>query len=249
MKNLLKPIQWIYCVYALTIFIVLMFCALPFVIVALFLGKVRGGNLIYKACKIWGFIWYFFVGMRHKNIYESPHDASEQYIFVANHISYLDIPPVFMSFRQPLRVLGKYEMSKVPVFGFIYKNTAVLVNRSNAAERSKSVSILKSYLRRHISIFIFPEGTFNETGNPLKAFYDGAFRIAIETQTAIKPVLLIDTEDRLHYRSLFSLTPGVCRSVFLQEVHVAGLTISQLPQLKQQVYEIMEAGMKRYRKY
>ena len=249
MKFLLKPLQWIYCLYALIMFIVLMLGMLPLVIIALFLGKIKGGNLIYKACKIWGFLWYFFVGLKHKNIYEVTHDSKRQYIFVANHISYLDIPPAFMSFNQPLRVLGKYEMSKVPVFGFIYRNTAVLVDRSSAAGRAKSVRILKSYLRKHISIFLFPEGTFNLTGKPLKEFFDGAFRMAIETQTPIKPVLFVDTEDRLHFRSLFSLTPGLCRSVFLKEIEVEGLTINDLQTLKETVYDLMEAGMRRYRKY
>ncbi len=248
MKILLKPVQWIYCLYALAWFIILMLGVIPFVIVSLFLGKIKGGNLIYKACKVWGFLWYFFVGIRHKNIYESPHDTSRQYIFVANHISYIDIPPAFMSFHQPLRVLGKYEMSKMPLFGFIYRNTAVLVDRSSPAKRAKSVRILKSYLRKHISIFIFPEGTFNETGNPLKEFYDGAFRIAIETETPIKPVIFIDTQARLHYSGLFTLTPGPCRTVFLEEVNVQGLTIKDLQPLKQKVYEIMEAGIIKHKK-
>ncbi len=249
MKFLLKPVQWIYCLYALIMFIVLMMGVLPFVVVALFLGKIKGGNLIYRSCKIWGFVWYFFVGLKHRNIYEVPHDPTRQYIFVANHISYLDIPPAFMSFNQPLRVLGKYEMSKVPVFGFIYRNTAVLVDRSSASGRAKSVRILKSYLRKHISIFLFPEGTFNLTHKPIKEFFDGAFRIAIETHTPIKPVLFVDTEDRLHYRSLFSLTPGLCRSVFLNQIDVEGLTLDDLPRLKETVFKIMEAGMCRYRKY
>lgn len=249
MKVFLKPLQWLYCIYALVIFIVLMLGVLPIVVVALFMGKIKGGNLIYKACKIWGFSWYFFVGLRHENIYEKPHDKSKQYIFVANHISYMDIPPAFLSFQQPMRILAKYEMAKVPLFGFIYKNAAILVDRSSPLNRAKSVRILKSYLKKNISIFIFPEGGFNETGKPLKDFFDGAFRMAIETATPIKPVLFVDTEDRLHYRGLFTLTPGKCRTVFLEEVPVHGLTIKDLKQLKERVFNIMEDGMKRFRKY
>jgi 1-acyl-sn-glycerol-3-phosphate acyltransferase len=82
----------------------------------------------------------------------------------------------------------------------------------------------------------------------LKDFFDGAFRIAIETQTPIKPMLFIDTIDRLHYRGLFELTPGKNRVVYLHEVHVAGLTMAELPQLKQQVYNMMEDGLNRYKK-
>lgn len=249
MKILLKPIQWLYCIYALLAFIGIMFLALPFVLVAVFFGKIKGGNFIYKVVKTWGFAWYFLVGIKHEVQYEADHDATRQYIFVANHISYMDIPPVVMTLHQPVRVLAKYELSKLPVFGFIYKSAAIMVDRSDPGKRAESVQQMKQYIRKHISVFIFPEGTFNETPQPLKSFFDGAFRIAIETQTPIKPLLFVDTIDRMHYGSFFSLTPGKCRVVFLNEVPVAALTINDLPALKQQVYNLMDAGLRRYRTY
>ncbi len=249
MKILLKPLQWIYCVYALLAFIAIMFVAVPFVVVASFFGRVKGGNFIYKVVKVWGFAWYLVTGIRHKNIYEVPHDESKQYIFVANHISYMDIPPVVMALDQPVRILAKYEMSKIPVFGFIYKSATVMVKRSDSDNRAQSILEMKEFISHHISIFIFPEGTLNETTAPLKEFFDGAFRIAIETETPVKPVLFVDTVDRLHFSSIFTLTPGRCRVVFLNEVPVDGLTLQDVPVLKQRVYDIMDAGLRRYRKY
>jgi 1-acyl-sn-glycerol-3-phosphate acyltransferase len=212
-------------------------------------GKIKGGNIIYKVCKIWAFIWYFFIGIRHQEIYETDHNASKQYIFVGNHSSYIDIPPIVLIAHQPIRVLGKYEMVKIPVFGMIYRAAVILVDRSNSETRAKSVRALKAAIKNHISIFIFPEGTFNETSSPLKSFFDGAFRIAIETQTPIKPILLVDTLERLHFKSIFSLTPGKNRIVYLNEVPVAGLGISDIPALKEQVYQMMDAGLRRYRSY
>lgn len=249
MKILLKPLQWIYCLYALLMFIVLMFIVVPFVVVASFFGRVKGGNFIYKVCRLWGFAWYFLVGIRHKNIYELPHDPSRQFIFVANHISYMDIPPIVLALNQPVRVLAKYEMSKIPVFGYIYKMPTVLVDRRSVEKRAESIREMKEFISHNISIFIFPEGTFNETGAALKEFYDGAFRIAIETETPIKPLLFIDTVDRLHYRSIFTLTPGKCRVVFMDEVTVKGMTMEDLPVLKQRVHDIMDDGLRRYREY
>ena len=248
MNYLLKPLQWIYSVYALLLFVAIMFIAVPFVIAGSFFG-VKGGNFIYNVCKTWGYIWYALIGMWHKNIYEAPHDILGHYIFVANHISYMDIPPVVMTLSQPVRVLGKYEIVKFPVFGYIYKSAVITVNRENAEERAKSVRRLKAALSKHISLFIFPEGTFNETGNPLKSFYDGAFRLAIETQTPVKPLLFIDTIDRLHYKALLNLTPGPNRVVFMEEVPVNGLTMKDLQELKQTVYNKMDEGLRRYRKY
>ena len=249
MKYLIKPFQWIYCLYALFLFVLLMFLAVPFVVAGSFFGKVKGGNFIYKVCGIWGYAWYALVGIWQKNIYEVPHDKSGRYIFVANHISYMDIPPVVMSIHQPVRVLGKYEMVHYPVFGYIYRCAVILVDRRDAEKRAQSVRQLKLALKKHISILIFPEGTFNETPHPLKNFYDGAFRLAIETQTPIKPLLFVDTVDRLHYRSIFTLTPGPCRVVYMQQIPVDGLTMSDVAMLRQKVYAIMDTGLRRYRKY
>ena len=140
-------------------------------------------------------------------------------------------------------------MVKIPIFGWIYKATVILVDRRDSDKRAKSVRALKAALTKGVSIFLFPEGTFNETNAPLKDFFDGAFRIAIETQTPIKPILFIDTLDRLHYNSIFNLTPGKNRAVYLQEVEVKGLTIKDVSALKQKVYIKMEDGLRRYRKY
>jgi 1-acyl-sn-glycerol-3-phosphate acyltransferase len=227
-----------------------MLLVFPFIMLSLLWGKIRGGNMIYQLCRFWGHAWYILVGVRHKEIYEAPHDRKRrQYIFVANHISYMDIPPIVMIAHQPLRILGKYEMVKVPVFGWIYRAAVILVDRRNPDTRSRSVRALKAALKYNISIFIFPEGTFNETGQPLKEFFDGAFRLAIETQTPIKPVLLVDTLDRLHYRGLFNLTPGPSRVVYLEEIPVAGLVFGDIKMLKERVHQAMDAGLRRYRVY
>ena len=140
MKVLLKPLQWIYAVYALLMFAAIMFAVVPFVVVAFFFGRIKGGNIIYKVCKVWGYLWYFLIGVRHKNIYEVPQDFAAQYIFVANHNSYMDIPPIVIAINQPVRVLAKYELSKIPVFGFIYKSATVLVDRSNAEKKGSKYS-------------------------------------------------------------------------------------------------------------
>lgn len=249
MKWLGNLLRVIYCLYAFALFIVLTFLAFPFVMIALLFGKTKGGNIVYRICKYWGIIWYFLIGIQHEEIYESPHDHSKQYIFVANHISYLDIPPVVLISHQPIRILGKYEMIRIPVFGWIYRAAVILVDRRNAETRAKSVRALKAAIKKNISIFIFPEGTFNLTGDPLKSFYDGAFRIAIETQTTIKPILLVDTHERLHYRSIFSLTPGKNRLIYLDDIHVKGLTVRDIPLLKEKVYRVMDEGLRRYRSY
>jgi 1-acyl-sn-glycerol-3-phosphate acyltransferase len=196
---------------------------------------------------LWADLWFPLIFIFPKRLYETPQDKSKQYIFVINHISLLDAGILPKAFRQPVRPLGKVEMSKIPVFGFIYRKAIVTVDRGNAANRYKSLRILKSIISKGISVLIFPEGTYNQTHQPLKEFYSGAFRVAIETQTAIKPVLFLDSYDRLHYQEAFSLTPGKCRIVFLDEIPVSGLQISDTESLKEKVFEIMGKKLIEYK--
>ncbi|MBS1751642.1 MAG: 1-acyl-sn-glycerol-3-phosphate acyltransferase [Bacteroidetes bacterium] len=245
-KKITLPVLWLYNIYAMLLFVSLMLIIFPFVILASFLNSVRSGNTIYRLCMLWGDIWFPLAGILHRNIFEVPHTKSKPYIFVSNHLSYFDAAVIVKTFRQPVRPLGKKEIAKVPVFGFIYRNAIVTVDRDNAEDRTKSVEKLKTVLGKNISILLFPEGTFNETGNPLKSFYDGAFRIAIETQTNIKPVLFLDAYSRMPYGKLFTLSPGINRSVFLDEVDVQGLTIDDINLLKHRVYNIMEEKLRAY---
>lgn len=246
MKVLLKPLQWIYCIYAFISFVTIMLLLFPFAVVASFFGRIKGGNMVMRICMLWADLWFPLIFIWHKKIYESPHDKSKSYIFVSNHISYLDAAIIPKAYRQPIRPLGKVEMSKVPVFGFIYRNAIVTVDRSSPGNRANSVRILKSLINKGISVLVFPEGTFNMTTQPLKAFYDGAFRVAIETQTPVKPVLFLDAYSRMPYESLFRMTPGPSRIVYLDEIPVTGFTTADVALLKDEVFALMERKLVEY---
>jgi 1-acyl-sn-glycerol-3-phosphate acyltransferase len=248
MKRFLLPLQYIYVIYALLLFVAYLLLIFPLVLIGSLFCKIKGGNFLYSLCLLWTDILYPLCGMWHQNIYEAPHDPKKQYVFVFNHISFFDIPVIMKTIRkQHFRVLGKAEMGNIPVFGFLYRQVVVMVDRSSPEARAKSVQQLKSVISKDISVVIAPEGTFNTTHNPLKEFYDGAFRVAIETQTPIKPLLFLDAYDRLGYESFFSLTPGKTRTVFLEEVPVEGLTIDDMPALKQKVYKMMEEKLIDYK--
>ena len=195
---------------------------------------------------LWGDIWFPLIFIWHKKIYETPHDKKKPCIFLSNHISYLDSAIIVKAYRQPIRPLGKVEMSKVPVFGFIYRNAIVTVDRTSTSNKASSVRILKSLINKGISVLVFPEGTFNMGTTPLKEFYDGAFRVAIETQTPIKPVLFLDAYRRMPYESLFLMTPGISRIVYLAEIPVTGYTLKDVGKLKDEVYTIMEKKLIEY---
>ncbi len=246
MRLLTGVLKFLYSCYACITFIIIMLIIFPFAILSSFFGRIRGGNMVYRLCMIWADLWFPIIFVWHKKIFEAPHDRSKPCIFVSNHISYLDAAVIPKAFRQPVRPLGKAEMGKVPVFGFIYRRAIVSVDRSSPENRAKSVRILKSLISRRISILVFPEGTFNMTTRPLKSFFDGAFRIAIETQTALKPVLFLDSYRRMPYESLFRMTPGQSRIVYLEEIPVSGCSLEDVALLKEKVAELMEKKLVEY---
>jgi len=243
----LKPLQFIYVMYAIILFVVMMFIVVPFVIIGSLFGKITGGNVVMQLAHWWADAWLLLIGIFHQRVVEQEIKPHQPYIFVSNHNSYMDIPQMLKSIRQPLRILGKAETANVPVFGIIYKAAVVPVLRGSAENRARSVKMLKSFLSKEISIYIAPEGTFNMTQKPLIDFYDGAFRLAIETQTPIKPLLFLDGVNRMHWRSIFSITPGKLRTVYLEEISPEGYTPFDVDQLKQKVYKLMEKKLIEYK--
>lgn len=119
MKGLILLLKAVYSIYAFIVFVAIMLLVFPFSILASFFGRIKGGNLMMRLCMIWADTWFLLIGMPHPKIYESKHDKKKAYIFVSNHISYLDAAIIPKAIRQPVRPLGKVEMSKLPVFGFI----------------------------------------------------------------------------------------------------------------------------------
>ena len=248
MKLIKKALQYIYSIYAFIVFVLILLLIFPFVLISLLFEKTKSGNFIYFLCRTWADIAFFLWGFTHKNIFEQPLNKTHASIYVFNHISYMDIPVLMKAFRkQHLRILAKSSMGAIPIFGLLYRKATIMVDRTSPEARSKSIRQLKETLLKNISVVIAPEGTFNHSECALKSFYDGAFKIAIETQTPIVPLIFPDNYSRLHYKSVFSLTPGKTRAIFLERIEVKEYKINEVELLKQKVYNEMEEALIRYK--
>jgi len=235
-----KILQPFFILYAVILFLtgLVISCLLTFIIG---LRNTHSSRLVsFGVLKCWSRVTLLLAGMPVK-VTGKPNGG--RYIVVANHISYIDAANLFSARPDYFHALGKIEMSTIPLFGFLYRQVVILVDRSSTESRSKSMLSMRHFLNESGNIFIFPEGTFNETGQPLKEFYDGAFRLAISTQTAILPLIFPDAKDRLPYKGWWTIWPGKNRAIYLDPVNVAGLTLDDVPKLKQQVYSLMEAAL------
>ena len=87
--------------------------------------------------RIWAKIVLYGSGFFPKVKKEVEVDANKSYMFVANHTSMADIMLMFHCVKNPFVFVGKKELTKIPVFGFFYKRTCILVDRSSQKSRKE----------------------------------------------------------------------------------------------------------------
>lgn len=251
LKAVYSLIGLIYSIYALIWAIGLILALFPFAVLFLFIKKPGGTTLFYSVCRGFARLWFMVTAIRYEEIQLGSEglNGKEPYIYIANHRSYIDIFMMLASMRGPYRPFGKEEMAKIPFFGFFYRKFVVTVNRRELLSRSKSFIELKKTIHQKISVFIFPEGTFNETEQPLKSFYNGPFQLALKTGTKIKPVVFLDNLQRMHFSSVFSIRPGVCRVVFLEGIDAENYPEGSHADLKRDTYTKMYQALTKYNAY
>lgn len=226
----------LYLIWGLVVFISFMLLMFPFIILiqVLFSGK-KAQSLSFTCLRIWAWATAILCLYRIKVKQQEVVDTSTSHIYVCNHGSYLDAISVVIAAPEAFKPLGKIEMVKAPIFGILYKKLVVMLDRKSPESRAASVQVLKKELANGQSIFIFPEGTMNTTNEVLGNFYDGAFRIAIETQTPIAPMVLINARELMPRKAPLQVKPGTITCLFLPPVAVHGLGPNDLEALKAKV--------------
>jgi len=131
---------------------------------------------VIKLCRAWMFLFFPLAGIRVKISGKEKFKKGENYIVVCNHNSLMDVPLTCPGIPGTNKTIAKIEMSRVPLFGLIYKRGSVLLDRSSEHSRKQSYGQMKEVLEWGMHMCIYPEGTRNKTNDPLKSFHDGAFR-------------------------------------------------------------------------
>ncbi|MGW8121597.1 lysophospholipid acyltransferase family protein [Roseivirga echinicomitans] len=194
----------------------------------------------YFFARVWVFLFSMFSFVHFKTHNRKLVKRGQPYIFTINHTSFLDAPAIPRAIPVPLKGLGKKELAKIPLFGFVASSFAVWVDRTDEESRKKSIQKLVKNLKRGLSIMVAPEGTRNDTNEPLLPFYNGPFRLAIETGTPIMPLIIYDAK-RLMPKGQLGIRPGLIHNYFLPSISTQNMTQKDLPALKTQVYEMMKS--------
>lgn len=194
---------WFYILVALPILIMF-----PLLLVSIL--KEAWYPYFFKMARFWAKIILIGMGFRWKIEREQVPQKNKSYMFVANHTSMTDIMLMLVAVKSPFVFVGKKELTKIPLFGFFYKRTCILVDRSSERSRKAVFLMAQKRLKTGISICIFPEGGVPEEHIELDDFKDGAFRLAINHQIPIVPITFGDNKKRFSY-TFFSGSPGRMR--------------------------------------
>jgi 1-acyl-sn-glycerol-3-phosphate acyltransferase len=124
------------------------------------------------------------------------------YVFVSNHLSYMDTPVVLANIPVQFRFLAKRGLFQIPLLGtHLARAGHIPVPRDDARAAVKTMTTAAQAIReRGISLLIFPEGGRTHDGQ-LATFKEGAAYIAIRAGVPLVPVALRGTREVLAYGS------------------------------------------------
>jgi 1-acyl-sn-glycerol-3-phosphate acyltransferase len=151
-------------------------------------------------------------------------DPNGSYIFIANHMSYMDTPVILAHIPVQFRFLAKRGLFKIPLIG-------THLGRAGHIQKKK------------ISLLIFPEGGRSHDGN-LRPFKEGGAYIAIRAGVPLIPVVLIGTREVLPFGGGI-VKPGHVTLRILKPIPTSELNIKArgpvTDQLREQILNELEA--------
>ncbi len=196
--------------------------------------------------KAWGRYILFMAGMRPQVEWEEQIDLDQVYVLAPNHSSYIDIPAITVMLPHYFIFMAKDELRKIPLFGRFFKTIDIAVDRKKIKASHRAFLEAGARIANGTSVCVFPEGTIPQSAPELGRFKDGAFKLAIEKQVPLLPITLPDNHYRLPDDGSLTAKAGKMRMYVHRPIPTAGLKVEDLPELKQQVFRIIEAKLEEY---
>jgi 1-acyl-sn-glycerol-3-phosphate acyltransferase len=240
-KKVFRAIWAVYCI--IPFLLVSTFLVIGMVIFTLFIPK-YGVKMSLWLCIYVGapiMLWLFLMFPRVKNKHLLT--SKSGYILVSNHSSFLDIflnPYAFRNFPNICTYLSKVEVGNIPMFGLLARKLVVMVDRGDGASRKNSYINMKKVVNEGTSIMIYPEGTRNSTDNNIQKFFDGAFRLAIETETPLAVLTIVGIKNIADNTLIADLCPGRVDCIWDEPIDTKGMTLHDIPALKERVRLLMQ---------
>jgi 1-acyl-sn-glycerol-3-phosphate acyltransferase len=237
----LKAIKNLWQGYFYFVFAVFMILLYPFFMIAI--RKRECLNMVHHVRKYGCRIVLFLSGVFVKRTIEGSLLKGKQVIYYGNHTSILDIVTGMAYMPGHVHFVGKQELQNMPFVGLFFKWMDIPVYRNSIKMADRALQQMKADLNDGVSIFIFPEGTTSMKAPKLLPFKSGAFKIALEENVPLIPVVFADNWRMMHLDIKKYKTPGKCRLIILPALQIED-KMNDIDGVKQLAFETLEKELK-----
>ena len=174
-----------------------------------------------------------------------PANKRNPYVMVSNHESFVDML-LLSHLKMEMKYLSKESFLRIPLVGWMMKMSGdVSVLRGDRSSGAAALIVCEKWLKRKMSVMIFPEGTRSFDGE-MRGFKDGAFILAIRTQTPMLPVVVHGTRSALR-KSDWRMGDAKAEVRVLEIIETTGMTLNDVPALRDRVRDAMIAEIAKMR--
>lgn len=172
-------------------------------------------------------------------------DPDQNYIFMVNHSSQLDIPVLTAVLGRTWRIIfiGKESLFTIPLFGWTLTAAGhIPINRKNRRCAMESIAKAAEVAAQGRSILVFPDGTRATDLDKLQPFNTGGMIVALKTTLPVAPVVVTGTGQALPKKALLLRRARIVVRA-LPPVQTQGVyTIKDRTRLKDDLYTLMDTA-------
>lgn len=238
-------VRRLYSIWCYIWFLGLFLLLFPFFYI--FLQKEKWHPRAHYLNRLWGHLFFPMCFMPVSIEHRAKIDKHKPYVFCANHTSVFDIAVMGVVIENFYAFVGKRELARIPLFGYMFTKLHITVDRSSRVSSYRTMQTALDTLAKGRSIMIFPEGGIVTEHPPqMTAFKDGPFRMAIEKQVPVVPITLpynwyiLPDDGKL----LFRWHP--IKAIVHEPVSTTGMTMEDLPRLKKITFDIIDRELRKY---
>ncbi|MGI9070179.1 MAG: lysophospholipid acyltransferase family protein [Bryobacteraceae bacterium] len=170
--------------------------------------------------------------------------STGSYVFISNHLSFLDTPVVLANIPVQFRFLAKRGLFQIPLLGqHLSRAGHIPVPREDPRAAVKTMQLAAETIqRKKISLLIFPEGGRSH-GGELQPFKEGGAYIAIRARVSVVPIAISGTRELLPWGSGVALSGKVSLRI-LKPIQTTDLSLKDRAMLTEQVRTLIGQELK-----
>jgi 1-acyl-sn-glycerol-3-phosphate acyltransferase len=141
--------------------------------------------------RVWSKSCLFSFGIRVRVVGTEHLQRGRNYVYAANHSSYMDIPILLAYIPDNLRLTLRSSLTRIPIWGWaLLVGPFLILDRSNPQRAQRTIGKAIERIQSGASVLFFPEGTRTMSGT-MQPFKRGAFHLAQDARVPVVPIALI----------------------------------------------------------